>query len=133
MTFRPLGVAALSAVLALSAAMPAMGVQRFRSPTGNILCGYLTSYEDPYRVASVSCLTANDSLGMRLWADGDRFRGRLPRIAVRVSRGRGPVLGYGRARNLGPFRCESTYDGMTCYIRWSGEGFFINRDSWEWL
>jgi hypothetical protein len=37
-----------------------------------------------------------------------------------------PVLGYGRQKTLGRFRCRSRHDGIACTVMRSGKGFVIN-------
>ena len=113
------------------AAPRAAGVTWFHSPTGNIQCGYMSGNEAPSGSSSVFCATANDGLGMLLMRNGFRGKDRFP--AIRRGVPLGPALSYGRARNLGAFRCTSSTDGMRCYLRWNGRGFFISRDSWAWL
>lgn len=98
-----------------------------RSPSGNIICAYLGAYESNDGFAALQCATRNDGAGMYLSAGGERteFTWYPPR--------RGRVLPYGYYRVIGPFRCDSTTNGMQCVVRRTGSGFFMSRDTAYWI
>lgn len=96
----------------------------FRSPTGNIICGWLAPGEVGSSQAVV-CATYNDSFGALLQPTGRA----LSRYVAADLPGRpGFVLRYGRFWSRGAFDCTmDREDGVVCLSRRSGHGFQLNR------
>jgi hypothetical protein len=143
--------AAVFALLGLLVAAPAAahGVARigaFKTPSGNIVCGYAI---DVHGSASMECgiksglkppprrihCLAGDPNDKRVSL---RRTGRaapvlcagdpgplLPQIEARAR-----VLAYGRTIRFGGIRCSSATTGLTCRNR-SGHGFFLSRERWR--
>lgn len=120
-------LAAIAALCMLGIAGPASGAAFLTSPTRNIVCGALSGDESEDGWPVIYCATRNDGLAMMLRGNGVRMKTRWRTSAY------GRVLPYGRSRAIGPFRCFSETEGMTCVLRRTGRGFFISRDSWDWV
>jgi hypothetical protein len=135
--------ALILAVVALAAACaaPAVGAAsfvHFQSPSGNLDCIGSSS------PAFVQCLAEHATwpserarpAGCNL--DWSPYELTLERRAVRIGSCRGDVgplcledcrtLGFGQSVNIGPIRCRSAANGITCrYVRGKLAGFRIAR------
>jgi hypothetical protein len=119
------GAALLAWAPAASASLVA-----FRTPSGNIGCiGDATYLRCDIRSTTVPSPPRPRSCDLDY---GDAF-GMAPRSRARrichgdTALGAGPVLPYGRARRIGPFRCASQAIGLTCRNR-AGHGWFLSRE-----
>lgn len=125
----------LMAVVAVVLGAAGMGVDdlsaavRFQSPTGNLVCAILSDWEADAGVALALCQSRNDGFTVAVNAFGSRARGYPGGVGRQYS----PVLRYGSSRSRWGLRCTSRYSGMTCVAIATGEGFFVNRDSWRWI
>lgn len=124
---RIIGVAMVAVALCVAPAFSesAQGAPReFRSPTGNIICGWLAPGE-AFVTQRLICATRNDNFAVMFGPSG-RARGGYTQLDLPpVPR---HVLGYGRIWRRGAFSCEmSRGRGVTCMNR-SGHGFSLNRD-----
>ena len=108
--------AAVAATAALGAATTAeaSAASTIRSPTGNIVCTLATN-------AKLLRDVKSDGLGVSLRADG------TPRYTSPFGLRGGMVVGDGRTITSKHFRCTSTYDGMRCVERHTGEDVFLSR------
>jgi hypothetical protein len=118
----------------------------FKTPSGNILCGYSRNKGS----GQVDCVVKS---GLR--PPGPRRRAGCTRAIVVGLRATGSVdiwgsicpgedapetpyvggdiawtLGYGEAMSIGGVRCPSAATGLTCRNK-SGHGFFLSRDRWR--
>ena len=87
----------------------------FQSPTGNLRCQISGS--------NLFCSSSNDGFGVVLPGFG------APSTGTGQASG-GQSVPYGSSWSSGLFRCDSAFDGITCYNQ-SGNGFFLNRDSYN--
>ncbi len=87
----------------------------FQSPTGNLRCQVSGNV--------LFCSSSNDGFGVNLQSVG------APNTGSGIASG-GPSVPYGSSWSYGSFRCDSAFDGITCYNA-SGNGFFLNRDSYN--
>jgi hypothetical protein len=103
----------------------------FRTPSGNIGCGY----SDGQRYLRCDILHSSDmpprprSCDLDYgYAYGLKRKGRTTILCAgdTVVRQDAPVLRYGRTKRLGPFKCTSRRTGLTCSNR-SHHGFFLSR------
>jgi hypothetical protein len=131
------GILVLVLVLVLGAgsALGASGADNFRTPSGNIRCAY-----EHYSFAPIDLrcdiLTGLKPLPPRPkgcdldWGFGYRMRQRGPARVFcagdTVSGPTAPVLGYGKTRQFGVFRCTSTRAGLRC-VNSTGNGFLLSR------
>ena len=141
---RPLRLLALAAVAAGICAAPAQArLVHFTSPSGNIDC--LGSTSPP---ASVSCYVQRTTWPKEpprpSWCDVDWIPTEVGlskrRTAVGSCRGDvGPLcfpgscgrLAYGRSLEIGPIRCASATNGITCRYRTSPRvGFRVAREGY---
>jgi hypothetical protein len=68
------------------------------------------------------------------WGNGLNLEGVLPGAPVCAGDtvlGEHPVLEYGQASEVGPYRCESEQAGVTCRHLDAGTGFFLARERYE--
>lgn len=110
------------------------GIERFRTPSGNINCGYVT-YGRPFLRCDLgsglrppprrSC--DNDWVGTSLGTTG---RGAPTCAGDTISGPRSKVLAYGSKWVRGGLVCRSAKTGLTCRNR-GGHGFFLSRLSWR--
>ncbi len=134
----------IALVLAAVGAAPAgaaTDLVHFRSPSGNINCIGGTS------PVFVDCLVKNENWPSErarpAGCDLDWFPNQLNLAGRRVSNGscRGDVgplcfkdcttLRYGKSVNIGPIRCRSAANGVTCrYVRGKLAGFRIAREGY---
>jgi Family of unknown function (DUF6636) len=125
-------VIAAVAVAAVLAAPTQAAPPGFRLPSGNIGCLY-----GPGAVLRCDILSGLrpepraacelDWTGLTLGATGRAH----PTCAGDTAFDRStPVLRYGRARRLGPFRCVSRRTGLRCSNR-ARHGFFLSRTRWR--
>jgi hypothetical protein len=110
----------------LALALPASAsakVRWFHSPSGNIQCEVASKDS---RGTYAYCQTFDPSASAKLSASGTT---KVCRGATCV--GDGPpeafTLGYGKAVEVGIFRCTSRTSGMTCRVIGKGHGFVISR------
>jgi uncharacterized protein DUF6636 len=149
------GVTAVAAVVAagafgaaVSAAAPAWPPPHFKTPSGNIFCGYFHGKG----VAGVDCVIRSGykpplarrrpGCSRSYWV-GLRATGRVQTwgsVCPGEDDPEGPfigaedawVLGYGKTWNGGGLRCASAVKGLTCRND-SGHGFFLSRARWRWF
>ena len=122
----------LAAVLLL--AVPAAADAKykdFRTPSGNIGCGFI---DDP-QYLRCDILQSSDIPPKPASCDLDyghayglKRRGRTQILCHgdTVLRRNAPVLRYGRTKHLGNFTCESKRTGLTCF-NLAGHGFVLSR------
>ena len=111
--------AALAATALLLAAPATAGATKwFHSPSGNLQCEVTRTY--------AYCQSFNLPRSATLHPDGH----------TKVCRGMGCLgdgpdnaftLGYGHSTRVGPFKCTSQTNGMTCKVVSSGRGYRISR------
>lgn len=97
----------------------------FKSPTGNIRCRYFQSSSD----RSLACISRNNGRLVGVTPNGRSFE-------TFDSRGYsfpvGPTLGYGDYwRIKGLYRCDSSFNGMSCRSLRTGRGFFLSRSGYR--
>jgi hypothetical protein len=122
----------------------------FKTPSGNILCGFAYAQGGP---AGVSCVIKSGfkpplpprhrgchrAIVITLLATGrpkpeastcpeDEFEDETPYVGDVIAK----VLPYGRTWRGGGISCRSTEAGLTCRNR-SGRGFFLSRQRWRAL
>ena len=109
------------------------GLEAFRTPSGNIHCGYLTFDAPLLRCEIRSGLRprpAKPSSCEFDWAAGysltPRGSARILCISDTVADPRGRVLRYGTTWRRGAFTCVSRSVGLRCSNR-AGRGFFLSR------
>ena len=119
---------------AATTAAPAVRLESFRSPTGNIGC-------------QMSDSTVRCDVAQRDWAPPPKPAGcdldwgqgislDAQGTAAFVCAGDtardpdAPVLGYGQDSEIGGLRCASRQDGVTCRNS-AGRGFFLARDRYR--
>jgi uncharacterized protein DUF6636 len=123
----------------------------FKSPSGNIVCGYLPSFpknlQGTVREGLVQCVIKSGlkpSPPRRRCSDGDFTADRVDLFAtgrvsvplcngdpgVAVYEAKAAVLGYGRAWSGGGLRCTSATTGLMCTNK-SGHGFLLSRERWR--
>jgi hypothetical protein len=142
-----LTILALAAILVGPASAGARLVH-FKSPSGNINC--LGGTPSPSSPAWVSCMVLKETwphlptrpkecdvdfyapeigLGDRRVSLGS-CRGDVGPVCYPGS-GRCTTLGYGRSVSIGPIRCRSAANGITCrYVRGKLAGFRIAREGY---
>jgi hypothetical protein len=138
--------AILIAVLAVTAAGagPAAAnpvVTHFKSPSGNINCigGTAPAYVECQQRRAAWPATPPKPIGCDL--DWEPYNLSLSSARVILGACRGDVgprcfadcstLRYGRSVNIGPIRCRSALNGVTCrYVRGKRAGFRIARDGY---
>ena len=96
----------------------------FSTPSRNIVCelsddsrsvgAYCQSYEPPHSARLTAGGRVTICRGMRCIGD--------PGDAVPPT-----MLGYGKQRTVGRFRCRSEQVGVTCTVSRTGKGFLLNR------
>jgi hypothetical protein len=102
----------------------------FRSPSRNLSCEM--NDRRPGVGSYVYCQSVNRPHSVKLKPSGrftvcrDRSR-RTTRCLGDPGEGT-PVLGYGRQKTVGRFRCRSRHGGVTCTVIRSGKGFRIDSD-----
>jgi Family of unknown function (DUF6636) len=118
----------------------------FKTPSGNILCGFAHSTSRAY----VGCVVKSGlnpplprrgakctraivvSLNVtgRVHTEGSTCPGEdeieTPFVGANVAR----ILAYGKSWSGGGLRCSSAVTGLTCRNR-SGHGFFLSRERWR--
>jgi hypothetical protein len=121
----------------------------FKTPSGNIVCGYGYDGKDPAFVGcriksglkprpaplrGPTCFSRNEVF---LQARGRTTTGRTicpgedeGDAGVFVFENRARVLGYGKAWTGGGMRCTSALSGLTCRNK-SAHGFFLSREHWR--
>lgn len=103
----------------------AQAASEFRSPTGNLMCGW-TAAGEVLRVQTLICATRNDSFAVMLPGNA-RARGGY--TSVRLPSNPRSVLRYGRTWRHGVFTCSMhRMRGVTCFNR-AGRGFTLNREN----
>jgi hypothetical protein len=142
---RPISLAiVLAALLTAAAASASTTLVHFRSPSGNINCIGAPSGRQP---AFVECLVRQSAwraspprpLGCDL--DWEPHNLSLSNRHVGLGACRGDVgprcfgdcasLPYGRSLTIGPIRCRSAADGVTCRdVRGTHAGFRIAREGY---
>lgn len=128
---------AVSLLLALLVAAPAASGSTyvdFRTPSGKIGCGW---YKEGSRESLRCDILNRNSLPRRpasCDADyGHAFAMTRHRRARAICAGdtvvnqRAAVLGYGRTKRIGGFRCTSRTSGLTCK-NLDGHGWFLSRE-----
>ncbi|MFL5955382.1 MAG: hypothetical protein ACJ76I_14865 [Gaiellaceae bacterium] len=107
----------------------------FRSPSGNLACGvgdeervYCSSQNRPHTVSLELDGTISVCNGVKCLGPAGAGAG--------AGAGTGPappVLGYGQVDTMGPYRCRSRPEGVTCTVmrlgKGFGKGFLINAAS----
>ena len=94
------------------------------SPTGNIACGiYFASTSD---LQKVHCATFSPPRTADMSVSGTVTTCSGSACALGNPAPGTPVLAYGTATGVGPFRCASATTGMTCTVT-GGRGFTISR------
>ncbi len=108
----------------------------FRSPSGNLSCGYYPDQPELGLGCQAAVVVANmpecndpDSLAASVTISLDA----RPVVAQCVNQGfyvgeRGKVLPYGSALEIDGFRCESTTAHIACYQLESKRGFTIAKE-----
>jgi len=126
---------ALVFTLALALLVPAVAQAKyrdFRTPSGNIGCGFT---DDPSQYLRCDILHSSDmpqrprSCDLDYgYAYGMKRKGRSVILCAgdTVVNQDAPVLRYGRTKRIGPFTCTSRRTGLTCSNR-SHHGFFLSR------
>jgi hypothetical protein len=113
----------LAAAAVLAGAVPAGAktrLEHFNTPSGRILCAYVSGEETFVRC---DLLFLNDRAAL---LNAGR-RGRLVRVTDAIGDIHAPVLRYGTSRAFGRFTCTSRTTGLTCRDRRSGHGFAVSR------
>lgn len=119
-------LACLVAALILAAAGAA--VTNFRSPRGDVACGYTDGIENGLGVNAVLCSRSSDGLALAVFDDG-RLRKR-----VFSKNPNGTVIRPSHAYFIGPFPSADNRFGMTCITR--GEldrGFLLGLRYGRWI
>lgn len=135
--------ALIFAVVALAAAFapPAVGAGsfvHFQSPSGNLDCIGSSSPAFVQCLAQHAAWPAKRARPAGCELDWSPYELTLERRAVRIGSCRGDVgplclgncntLRYGKSVNIGPIRCRSAINGITCrYVRGKLAGFRIAR------
>jgi hypothetical protein len=115
-------VALTCAALALPAAAQA-AFEQFRTPSGKILCAYITF--EGTREIRCDLLFLND----RAAFIGLTGKGRIAKVTDVAGQPRSRVLAYGTSRRFGAFTCTSRRSGLTCRNRRTGHGFTVSTQS----
>jgi Family of unknown function (DUF6636) len=113
----------LAATAVLVAAAPASGkgrLERFSTPSGRILCAYVSGDQPLIRC---DLLFLNDRAA--LLSAGQRAR--LVKVTDVIGDIHARVLRYGTSRAFGRFTCTSRTTALTCRDRRSGHGFEVSR------
>jgi hypothetical protein len=107
--------------------------QQFQLPSGNIACYLDTSgvrcdirdrsWQPPAKPASCD---VDYGQGIELRASGASFV-----CAGDTTLGGGSTLAYGMSIERGPFRCDSSADGVECKDSRTGHGFHLSRASYR--
>lgn len=114
----------------------------FQSPSGNLVCYFLSSATTD---VSVGCLAYQrhwedlppkpEGCPSHLWGAEIRMEfGEMPRmVCAEESDGPSgwPVLDYGASEDVGPVRCESKESGVTCRDENTDHAFFVSTESYE--
>jgi hypothetical protein len=129
-------LAVLAGALPLGAGAASTVFVQFKTPSGNIGCGYaaLEGETPNLRCEIVSGLKPLPPKPRSCPGDWGRAVGMAPTgrasrycITDTVMDPRASVLAYGRTWSRGGFACTSRETGLTCTNR-SGHGFFLSRD-----
>jgi hypothetical protein len=91
----------------------------FQSPSGNITCEI--NY-DPAGLTQAYCQTGSPARSATMKPTGS-YKTCTGKQCLGNSGEGTPILAYGNATGVGPFRCESTTTGITCVA--NGKGFRI--------
>jgi hypothetical protein len=115
-----IGILVLLALTAciFTSAVQARNSDVFRSPSGNLRCGYVDQ-------VGVACIRMNDGRGVFLHSFDKAYylspwQGYLPA---------GRTLYYGQGWSASTFRCRSESNGVTCWSTLTHHGFFLNRSA----
>jgi len=125
-------VAALVALAGQASA--AFRIAHFRTPSGNIQCGYISGGSFPTELrceirSGVKPLPPKPRSCEFDWGGGFFLSpagpARVLCISDTIQVPNPPVLPYGTTRQLGPYRCSSSTAGLRC-TNTSGYGFFLS-------
>lgn len=111
------------------------GFQQFQSPSGNIGCEIDKSQArcDIKTKDWTPPPTPSDcplDYGNGTQVSGNR-KGSLTCAGDTALQPHAARLAYGHALQVGPLRCTSSAEGMTCENRVTGHGFFLSRQSYR--
>jgi hypothetical protein len=128
-------VLVLAVIAAGAAGQASAGISHFRTPSGNIQCGYVNFSDSPPFLrceirSGVKPLPPKPRTCDFDWGAGYQM-GRLGRARVlcisdTIAVQGAPVLKYGRRWSRGGFTCVSRAVGLRCTNR-AGHGFFLSR------
>jgi hypothetical protein len=138
-------------LIAAAAAAVASGAARaggtFRTPSGNIVCGYIRGTRtipatlecgiksglSPKPPRSAPACKHLDYVANRIALTSGGRATPIPCAGdpgPLAFAGTAPILAYGRSWRRGGFRCTSRVTGLTCRNR-RGHGFFLSRERWR--
>src|ERR671937_855740 len=133
-----------AAVVVGAAAGSAQRNGAFKTPSGNIVCGY--DFSANGRSASIGCgiksglrpAPRNTCVDMDYSGKSVSLNatGRARSVVCAgdpgpfLVEGKARVLGYGKSRRGGGITCTSRRAGLTCTNR-RGHGFFLSREHWR--
>jgi hypothetical protein len=119
-------IAAAVLAVVMAAALPAAvaSTRSFETPSGNIACMYFSS-GGPGAFVRCDVRSLNDT-GFVVYRTSRARRIHVTDSVADPNRAR--VLGYGRSRGFGSFRCTSRRSGLTCRSTASGHGFTLSRE-----
>jgi len=129
-------IVVVASVLFPAAASAAFRIVHFRTPSGNIQCGYVSGggFPDELRceiLSGVRPLPPKPSSCKFDWGGGYRLTptggARVLCVSDTIRAPKPPVLAYGRTWSGGAFKCLSQSIGLRCSNR-SGHGFFLSRE-----
>jgi hypothetical protein len=133
---RLLAVLALAAGLCAGPATAAFKIVHFRTPSGNIQCGYLSGGEFKPELrceirSGVVPLPPKPRSCDFDWGGGyflgPTGRAQILCISDTIQVRNPPVLAYGRTWRSGGYKCLSQAIGLRCSNR-SAHGFFLSRE-----
>lgn len=123
----------LTVFFALSATSAQAVYKDFRTPSGNIGCGFI---DDPKPYLRCDILQSSDKPSQPSSCDLDyghayamsrKGRARTLCAGDTVVNRDAPVLEYGKTKRIGPFTCKSKTSGLRCKNK-SSHGFFLSRE-----
>ena len=133
---RVLAVLVLAAGLSAGPAAAAFKIVHFRTPSGNIQCGYVSGggFKPELRCeirSGVKPLPPKPKSCEFDWGGGyflgPTGRAQILCISDTIQVRNPPVLAYGRTWHGGAFRCLSQAIGLRCSNR-AGHGFLLSRE-----